>query len=612
MANIDFDKLLKEIGLDPESMEIDAIDGAQQALGDIICSRGEEAELGLSLGNDMGSGGAPTKPDPRLNIPKSNRPADALDTADDMDDSDGSSSDDSDENDSSTDNSTSKKTSNSDDSDSDTDSSDSADSKSSTDDDSEEQDDVDSSSDTSDDFDDDFNEDDEETDNSVDKETKTDDTEDEFDDDDSGDIDDSGDDEDSESGDSESDSEGDSEEALDDEDSDNDESELEDKDELDDEEDNDEEPDNEEESEDSEDDFDEEDNFDEEDDLDELEDVDDPDSKDPAKEERRRRIGRLRNVLNQAEDAIRGPKTEALHENADDDLQEIERLRKLLDAAEDLTDEEFEAIEDEILKLANRHVKLTITSKEDKEKRMKRFRDEMSDQATLDELEAEDTEHRRKEHKQLSAEEKRRQQYSGRVSLAGFAEFKNSLYKAMARQVSRATQAERTWARPDKHNINPTIAKKGIRKNQLITSVPSIDFYFDQSGSWSDKDIQTGAKAVALLQEMERRKELKINIYYFSNDITTDPNDPMLRGGTNAWNKIVAKIKENNATNVVIMTDSDMDWYVDASIIPETSTAVVPGYVWFLWKNEERAPSLPKMLRGKSGTLEFTFNTGDV
>lgn len=547
---MDFDTLLKEAGLDLSAMDFNAIDGAQSALGDIICARGDEAELGLTA--DPMGGGTPTKPDPRLNIPTKKDASDLSKDAGTASDS-SSSSDDADDdletnNDQDTNNRSDSK-SNSDTEDTDDEEIDSDNSESNSNDEIEDGGESDSLSDE--------NESDEEK---MDSE------------DDSSDID-----------------ENESDEA----DFDEDENDFDDK--------------SDDESDEDEEDFDEDDDFDEdEDDLENLDDVDDPDAVDPAKEERRRRIGRLKQVLSQAEDVITGnTKTESLHESAEDDLKEIQRLKKVLETAEDLSDEEFEAIEDEILKLTSRHVKLSVLSKEEKEKRLKRFKDEMSDQDVLDALEAEDNENRRKEHKQLSADEKRRQQIHGRVSLGGFAEFKNSLYKAVARQVSRGTQSERTWMRPDKHNTNPDIAKKGVRKNNLIKSIPSIDFYFDQSGSWDKDDINTGNKAVALLQDMERQKKLNINIYYFSNELTTDPNDGCLGGGTRAWTKIIAKIKENGATNVVIMTDSDMEYQAD------NASGIVPGYVWYLWKNGERAASLPKNLVGKHGTLEFKFTTGD-
>ena len=576
---MDFDALLKEAGLDLSTMDFDAKDGAQSALGDIICARGEEAELGLTA--DPMGGGVSTKPDPRLNIPKK-KDAASLNKDTSMDSDRSSSSDDTDDIEADTDqdadgNSNSK--SNSSTNDTDTTKDDSDDNKETGNDSDEDDSNKDPDADEDSSNIDDADSDDLDSDNSND--TEDDEPE---EDDDSDDVED------------DSEEEDDDNQTIEDEESDEDEEDF-------DEEDSEEDEEDDEESEESEDD-----ELSDEDDLDELDNIDDPDALDPAKEERRRRIGRLRQVLSQAEDVITGgPKTESLHESAEDDLKEIQRLKKVLDTAEDLSEEEFEAIEDEILKLTSRHVKLSVLSKEEKEKRLKRFKDEMSDQDVLDALEAEDNENRRKEHKQLSTDEKRRQQIHGRPSLGGFAEFKNSLYKAIARQVSRGTQSERTWMRPDKHNTNPDIAKKGVRKNNLIKSIPSIDFYFDQSGSWDDADINTGNKAVALLQDMERQKKLNINIYYFSNALTTDPNDSCLRGGTHAWAKIIAKIKENGATNVVIMTDADMDYQAENG----STSCVVPGYVWYLWKNGERAASLPKNLVGKHGTLEFKFTTGD-
>ncbi len=560
MAKIDLNDILKELGFDPSTMTDEELAGAQQALGDIICSRGEEEELGLSL--DASQNGAPIKPDPRLNVPKIKQPSMSTDNSNDNNSSDssGSGGDSDDEENVSAE--PAKSNNDNTDDNQDADSADDRNNEEDSADDSEE--DASNSSVSNDDGNDSEDTDEEDVvDSDADDEISADE-----DSEDEDAIDDTSEEEDSE--------EEDSEDASSDEEDSNNSDEAED-------------------------------------DWDDLEDINDPDSLDMQKQERKHRIGRLRRVLDQTEDAINGVTTESLlRENKADDLKRIAELRKKLDDAEDLTDEEFEAIEDEILELSNRHIKLSITSKEEKEKKLQRIQDEINDQKVLDDLEAEDIEHKRKEHKQLSDAEKRRQQYRGVTSFGGFAEFKNSLFKAMARQVTISRKTSKTWSRPNKRNTDPTVVKKGEMKKRHTAAIPSIDFYFDQSGSWTKADIETGARAVAMLQDMERKKQLTVNVYYFSDDITTDPHDSCLDQGTTAWPKIIQNIKETGAKNVVIMTDDDMGRLIRYHGNSYSGEGTVPGYVWYLWKNGERAPELPKLLKGKYGTLEFTFQQGDA
>jgi hypothetical protein len=51
-----------------------------------------------------------------------------------------------------------------------------------------------------------------------------------------------------------------------------------------------------------------------------------------------------------------------------------------------------------------------------------------------------------------------------------------------------------------------------------------------------------------------------LNIYYFDDYVTEDEHARFLgRGGTNAWPHILDNIKATEATNVMIMTDDDMN-----------------------------------------------------
>ncbi len=143
--------------------------------------------------------------------------------------------------------------------------------------------------------------------------------------------------------------------------------------------------------------------------------------------------------------------------------------------------------------------------------------------------------------------------------------------------------------------------------------IPIIDFYFDCSGSWSDRDIAIGQKAVNKLADMEADGQIKINIYYFANDVHTDITSARNEGGTRAWNEIVKNVISTQATNVIIMTDDDMEatwngrWSGQGAL-----SYTVPGYVWYLWRDGDNAPRLPRDLKGRGGTQQFSFSSSDL
>lgn len=49
-------------------------------------------------------------------------------------------------------------------------------------------------------------------------------------------------------------------------------------------------------------------------------------------------------------------------------------------------------------------------------------------------------------------------------------------------------------------------------------------------------------------------------------------------GGTQCWDAIIQQIKHDNAKNVVLMTDRDME-----SQAADSGTCKIDGEVWFIW-----------------------------
>jgi len=151
-----------------------------------------------------------------------------------------------------------------------------------------------------------------------------------------------------------------------------------------------------------------------------------------------------------------------------------------------------------------------------------------------------------------------------------------------------------------------------IMPGELITDEqrlekPTIQVYYDQSGSWSSADTKRGDKALKVLQEMVEKDLVKIQIYYFANRIATDRNT-YIGGGTTAWPQICNNIVNSAAKNVILMTDTDMDSQAASGPVIE-----VPGCVWIIWKNGQQSLNIAKKLRGvadgSKGNRQYAFDS---
>ena len=265
-----------------------------------------------------------------------------------------------------------------------------------------------------------------------------------------------------------------------------------------------------------------------------------------------------------------------------------QRINRVLDAIEALGDSGLVFSTDEERQLQAKEIKQDI-------------------EATKHELSREDAEQIRAERQVVKAREKEAARYStkSRNSFKGFQDFLNNLYRAVALQVKTIEVRNDTWSAISRRNSGEGVLRQGQRIEELPeTKIPVIDFYFDQSSSWDSKELSFGKKAVQALADMESKGQIKVNVYYFANYVSANPDD-YIGGGTSGWNEIVKNIIQTKATNVVIMTDSDMeDWWEGDTALKYT----VPGYVWYLWKNGVNAPRLPRDLNGRAGTQQFAFN----
>lgn len=336
---------------------------------------------------------------------------------------------------------------------------------------------------------------------------------------------------------------------------------------------------------------------------------------DPDSKANRRRLTRA-HILQTAKDALVKAKANNVAESKIKELEaSIAALEALTEAAgtsiDDLSDEEFARLTNRVLDAIDACGESGITYKtaDQKATQVKEIKDDLESDTTRDELSREDVEKIRAEHQTQVARAKENDRYAQKApgSFKGFEAFLTSLYKAIALQVHTIETNNDTWSALNRRYSGTGVLRQGSRKEELPEAkIPIIDFYFDCSGSWSDKHLAFGEKAVESLVDLERKGKIKLNIYYFSDDVYTDISAARAGGSTEGWNSIVSNVVATKATNVVVMTDSDMEnWWVG----PKALQYTVQGYVWYLWRDGVNAPRLPRDLRGRGGTQQFSFTT---
>ena len=306
----------------------------------------------------------------------------------------------------------------------------------------------------------------------------------------------------------------------------------------------------------------------------------------------------------------------------------IRELEKAIDALESLTEavkaKHIDDISDDEFNLLVNRVfdaidalgdnSLTYSSDEERQQKVKEIKADLGSTETQHELSAEDAAAIRAEHQATKAREKESAKYQRRSagSFKGFQEFLNSLIRAIALQVSSEEARDASWSAISRRNSGTGVLQQGNRIKDLNNKkIPIIDFYFDISTSWNDTDLAIGNKAADALGSLEADGKIKVNRYYFGDRVANMPDRKLTGGCTSGWNKIVKNIISTQATNVIIMTDDDMEnWWEPQDKPPLAYT--VPGYVWYLWKNGVNAQRLPRDLKGRGGVQQFSFSASDL
>lgn len=170
--------------------------------------------------------------------------------------------------------------------------------------------------------------------------------------------------------------------------------------------------------------------------------------------------------------------------------------------------------------------------------------------------------------------------------------FADSLNNFIKNEV--ATGRGKSWSRINKKYSGTGLIRAGTSR-LASDKVPLINVYFDRSGSWDSQKSAKGAQAIATLNKYVTRGQIKINLYYFSNNVHSIEQQALNEGGTYGQ-PILDHIEATKPDNVIILTDSDID---DCR-----SYVTVPGGVWMLFY-EGRSQNLMNHLKGRKLTKYF-------
>lgn len=143
--------------------------------------------------------------------------------------------------------------------------------------------------------------------------------------------------------------------------------------------------------------------------------------------------------------------------------------------------------------------------------------------------------------------------------------------------------------------IEPGVVSEYIKEKDI----PSIDVYYDQSGSWDESAIAAGNNAISCLNYFVKKKLCKINIYYFAEHIGTVNDETVIGQGTYAWPEIMHNIEVKKPQNVIIMTDSDR------KDLAGKESYRVKGAVWWIWRSKEVA--CPELMEDLYGSVNKQF-----
>lgn len=222
--------------------------------------------------------------------------------------------------------------------------------------------------------------------------------------------------------------------------------------------------------------------------------------------------------------------------------------------------------------------------------RLQRIKDKLNDLETRRKA-LDETERAVFTSSQLEADKKHRREWQDNPGQR----FLHSVYKFIKDEIASVKMG--SWKKPDKRYANSPIIHKGKAVNHNAP-VPSLVVYFDKSGSIGKAEEDLCNKAISSLKQFEKRGELKIKVYYFADNVGSNPSE--VGGGTRATQLILDHARTIHANNIIILTDNDMDSQGEF-----TRPLTVPGAVWFLFAKGRRCQRIMQYLHGRAMTKVY-------
>lgn len=270
-------------------------------------------------------------------------------------------------------------------------------------------------------------------------------------------------------------------------------------------------------------------------------------------------------------------------------------------AIEDIDDDSFNDIINQVLDTIDSIT--PIQYEEPRQVRIDQIKDTVLNTQTIRDLNQEDKTNLNKDIDPAVKEREREAQKYRVTNLPSTDTFKLDLYDAIRDQVDKIKKAKDSWGALNRRYQGTDILKPGsVIQGEWSEKKPLIQVYLDCSGSFDKDDIDKERALLNVLAEFEAQDEIATQIYYFANHLHSDYYSARNEGGTSAWGEIMNQIKATNATNVLIVTDSDMEYQV-----PTYGYYEVDGCVWYIWK-QTRASSMSTHLTGKQAVKEYQIS----
>lgn len=332
-----------------------------------------------------------------------------------------------------------------------------------------------------------------------------------------------------------------------------------------------------------------------------------------------RTIKQLSKAIEEAEkDPSKGDPKEL--EDLKNKLTEVlEGLKDDPDKVDDMSAKEFNELINKALDAIDK-AGVHISRITDMPSRLKKIHDDNEDGFSNDELDDEDNaniaadpEYQKMKAREAENDRIRKELADSKVRAfdGNIESFKADIKRAISDQISEMIEVEEeTYAKVNRHHEDDDIAAPGIRIEDIPDyKKPSIDVYFDQSGSWGAREVDRGMAALKEILDLEKEDLIKINIWYFSAILSQNQAAARSRGEYECWDLVINNINAAPKTkNVIIMSDTDLriDWGAPGchGCINGPGTSV-EGCVWYLWKNGDRVPEARTKLKGRRGTFEY-------